>query len=401
MKHCLTADFVLADQGHVDEYFTRMKSMAHNEKLAIRMRFMLREVIDLRRDGWTKRRHTATKAQVPRGRGPQGSASPPPRPPPPFLGQLHLMPQQPTQQQLVEMEMQMMQLGSSMHASPSSSPPPLPPPPFLHGQLHPMLQPTQQQMVEMERQMLQQQQQPRGRLAAETQQQWQLQMQMQHQWQLQMQQQQMQQGHASGAAPPFQCQPPLPPPPPPPVQPMPFMPPMPPVPPFGVRQQQLSVPVRDMHNMHFQQPPLPPLPPPPMPIMQMPPLPPPAPARKERGGGGLPSWMTKAERLAAFKERRASCTCAQRTQRTHAQHTDGRDGRTDVTCTHTPETHLTPDTHALFHLLHAEARSPHTLLSRLGCSLSPLRSGRRPRRLRRRRRRGRQRRGRRRRGRRR
>ena len=42
-------------KSHLDEYFTRMKSMANNEKLAIRMRFMLQEVIDLRRGGWKQR----------------------------------------------------------------------------------------------------------------------------------------------------------------------------------------------------------------------------------------------------------------------------------------------------------------------------------------------------------
>lgn len=40
---------------HMDEYFTRMQKMSNNTDLAIRMRFMLQEVIDLRRGGWRQR----------------------------------------------------------------------------------------------------------------------------------------------------------------------------------------------------------------------------------------------------------------------------------------------------------------------------------------------------------
>jgi translation initiation factor 4G len=42
-------------KSHMDEYFTRMTHMSNNAELATRMRFMLQEIIDLRRGGWRER----------------------------------------------------------------------------------------------------------------------------------------------------------------------------------------------------------------------------------------------------------------------------------------------------------------------------------------------------------
>ena len=42
-------------KSHMDEYFSRMKEMSANEKLPLRMRFMLQETIDLRRDSWDRK----------------------------------------------------------------------------------------------------------------------------------------------------------------------------------------------------------------------------------------------------------------------------------------------------------------------------------------------------------
>jgi len=43
-------------RSHMDEYFTRMKEMSQNLNLALRLRFMLQEVIDLRRGAWLMRK---------------------------------------------------------------------------------------------------------------------------------------------------------------------------------------------------------------------------------------------------------------------------------------------------------------------------------------------------------
>jgi len=42
-------------KSHMDEYFNRMTLMSNNADLATRMRFMLQEIIDLRRGGWRQR----------------------------------------------------------------------------------------------------------------------------------------------------------------------------------------------------------------------------------------------------------------------------------------------------------------------------------------------------------
>ncbi|CAM6021361.1 unnamed protein product [Sphagnum balticum] len=41
---------------HIDAYFRRIESLSNNQKLSSRLRFMLKDVIDLRRNGWQERR---------------------------------------------------------------------------------------------------------------------------------------------------------------------------------------------------------------------------------------------------------------------------------------------------------------------------------------------------------
>ena len=43
-------------KAHMDEYFSRIKDMSTNEKLPLRVRFMLQEVIELRRGHWNMRK---------------------------------------------------------------------------------------------------------------------------------------------------------------------------------------------------------------------------------------------------------------------------------------------------------------------------------------------------------
>ena len=41
---------------HIDSYFDRMTKMSNNQGLPSRLRFMLKDLIDLRRNGWKKRK---------------------------------------------------------------------------------------------------------------------------------------------------------------------------------------------------------------------------------------------------------------------------------------------------------------------------------------------------------
>lgn len=41
---------------HIDAYFRRMENLSNNSKLSARIRFMLKDVIELRRNGWQERR---------------------------------------------------------------------------------------------------------------------------------------------------------------------------------------------------------------------------------------------------------------------------------------------------------------------------------------------------------
>jgi translation initiation factor 4G len=43
-------------RDHIDAYFRRMESLSVNMELPSRIRFMLKDMIDLRRDGWQERR---------------------------------------------------------------------------------------------------------------------------------------------------------------------------------------------------------------------------------------------------------------------------------------------------------------------------------------------------------
>ncbi|KAL3931794.1 MAG: hypothetical protein SGPRY_000977 [Prymnesium sp.] len=54
---------------HMDQYFVRMQEMAGNHNLANRMRFMLQEVIELRRGSWIARKPVATPAADDAGKG--------------------------------------------------------------------------------------------------------------------------------------------------------------------------------------------------------------------------------------------------------------------------------------------------------------------------------------------
>lgn len=49
----------------MDQYFKRMSSLAKSSELPLRIRFMLRDVIELRRDGWVPRKATSTEGPMP------------------------------------------------------------------------------------------------------------------------------------------------------------------------------------------------------------------------------------------------------------------------------------------------------------------------------------------------
>jgi len=51
-------------KSHMDEYFTRMTEMSRNPGLANRLRFMLQEVIELRRGGWIQRKADPSAKQI-------------------------------------------------------------------------------------------------------------------------------------------------------------------------------------------------------------------------------------------------------------------------------------------------------------------------------------------------
>ncbi|XP_053594268.1 eukaryotic translation initiation factor 4 gamma 2 isoform X1 [Microplitis demolitor] len=56
-----------SDKGQclMEQYFKRMMSLAENSDLPLRIRFMLRDVIELRRDGWVPRKATSTEGPMP------------------------------------------------------------------------------------------------------------------------------------------------------------------------------------------------------------------------------------------------------------------------------------------------------------------------------------------------
>lgn len=49
----------------MDQYFTRMEAVAQNPELAPRIRFMLRDVIELRADDWVPRKASSTEGPRP------------------------------------------------------------------------------------------------------------------------------------------------------------------------------------------------------------------------------------------------------------------------------------------------------------------------------------------------
>lgn len=52
-------------RGLMDQYFSRMEQLSRNQELMPRIRFMLRDAIDLRRDSWTPRKATNSEGPVP------------------------------------------------------------------------------------------------------------------------------------------------------------------------------------------------------------------------------------------------------------------------------------------------------------------------------------------------
>lgn len=52
-------------RGLMDQYFKRMNSLTESRDLPLRIKFMLRDVIELRRDGWVPRKATSTEGPMP------------------------------------------------------------------------------------------------------------------------------------------------------------------------------------------------------------------------------------------------------------------------------------------------------------------------------------------------
>lgn len=52
-------------RGLMDQYFKRMNSLAESRDLPLRIKFMLRDVIELRRDDWKPRKATSTEGPMP------------------------------------------------------------------------------------------------------------------------------------------------------------------------------------------------------------------------------------------------------------------------------------------------------------------------------------------------
>jgi translation initiation factor 4G len=49
----------------MNQYFERMSLLAENQELPLRIRFMLRDVIELRRDKWVPRKASNTEGPMP------------------------------------------------------------------------------------------------------------------------------------------------------------------------------------------------------------------------------------------------------------------------------------------------------------------------------------------------
>jgi translation initiation factor 4G len=49
----------------MNQYFERMSMLAENQELPLRIRFMLRDVIELRQDKWVPRKATNTEGPMP------------------------------------------------------------------------------------------------------------------------------------------------------------------------------------------------------------------------------------------------------------------------------------------------------------------------------------------------
>ena len=49
----------------MNQYFDRMKTLAENREFPKRIRFMLKDVIELRRDGWVPRKASSMEGPMP------------------------------------------------------------------------------------------------------------------------------------------------------------------------------------------------------------------------------------------------------------------------------------------------------------------------------------------------
>lgn len=52
-------------KGLMDQYFDRMKQLAEVPEFQLRIRFMFKDVIELRRDGWVPRKANCTEGPMP------------------------------------------------------------------------------------------------------------------------------------------------------------------------------------------------------------------------------------------------------------------------------------------------------------------------------------------------
>ena len=63
LKACLSNRRFLAFQVRMDQYFERLQRLTESEQLPMRIKFLLQDIIDLRRNKWQFRRV---------GKGPEG-----------------------------------------------------------------------------------------------------------------------------------------------------------------------------------------------------------------------------------------------------------------------------------------------------------------------------------------
>lgn len=57
--------YIILLQNLMEQYFNRMQILAKNQDLPSRIRFMLQDVIELRKDRWVPRKATNTEGPMP------------------------------------------------------------------------------------------------------------------------------------------------------------------------------------------------------------------------------------------------------------------------------------------------------------------------------------------------